>query len=346
MWRCQRRLTCAHGWSPIQIMKAVEAETIALRAIESARGGRAFEDHRIEYKSKMIELDRFARRLAAHANAARGSPIVWLLGFDEATGLCWPGPTQDINDWWPRVQACFEGAVAPDLVTSIARLSQEQPVTVLAFGTERAPYVVKRGTSGDEFDVPFRDGPRTRSAKRHELLAILAPAASTPNVEPLGASVSQYDETLNASFEMYIVPRGWNPLSGVPLPAIALHRCAMTVESNEGSIAFTSNVRFEAPGMPGTAFRSDTPMSANGTLLVSAPVRVRLKGAGAVGKIGSVARLRAVLGMSDASVPPVVVELSLNEMRPEQHGPSFRQAWAGGETSIPIATPMHVQQLG
>ena len=55
-------------------------------------------------------------------------------------------------------------------------------MVALYMTTERVPYVVKRQEQQGPFEreVPWRDGNRTRSAHRDELLRILVPAVTPP----------------------------------------------------------------------------------------------------------------------------------------------------------------------
>jgi hypothetical protein len=45
------------------------------------------EDDLIEFKRTWIKPHKAARRIAAHANAARGQDILWLIGVDPAGDL-------------------------------------------------------------------------------------------------------------------------------------------------------------------------------------------------------------------------------------------------------------------
>ena len=50
---------------------------------------------------------RLARRLAAHANAARHAPVLWLIGVDERAGVV-GADSEELADWWPRIEAQFD----------------------------------------------------------------------------------------------------------------------------------------------------------------------------------------------------------------------------------------------
>ncbi len=80
--------------------------------------------------------------------------------------------------------------VAPELVRHLnVHLSNGEVVAALLFSTDRAPYVVKNGGGSPELEVPIREGTRTRSARRDELLRMLVPAVSVPPALLLEASL-------------------------------------------------------------------------------------------------------------------------------------------------------------
>lgn len=57
---------------------------------------------------------------------------------------------------------------------------------ILTFGGEHFPYVVKSGQAS-EYEVPWRQGTGTRSARRRDLLNLLVPLVETPKVRFLRA---------------------------------------------------------------------------------------------------------------------------------------------------------------
>jgi hypothetical protein len=148
--------------------------------------GELTEDSFVEFKQELpADHRRAARRIAGLANSARGVEVLWLIGVaDDGTvvGTCDP----ELSSWWPQIQRCFD-EVAPDLA-SIAVARPEGRVLGLFFNTERAPYVLKTAAN-PELEIPWRDGTRTRSARRHELLRILAPTIAMPQIEVLAASL-------------------------------------------------------------------------------------------------------------------------------------------------------------
>lgn len=81
--------------------------------------------------------------------------------------------------------------VAPDLVQHLTvHVGDHETVVALLFDTSRTPYVIRTGRDGAELEVPIRDGTRTRSARRHEILRMLTPALHLPAASIINASIS------------------------------------------------------------------------------------------------------------------------------------------------------------
>lgn len=64
-------------------MRPVEIESWALSVIQQVESRQPNEDARVEMKTNWIEHFKAARQIAGHANAARGDPILWLIGVDQ-----------------------------------------------------------------------------------------------------------------------------------------------------------------------------------------------------------------------------------------------------------------------
>jgi hypothetical protein len=79
--------------------------------------------------------------------------------------------------------ACFDEGITPGLTPLVVPVGPGQSVVALSMTTERAPYVVNRQAEQGPFEreVPWRDGNRTRSAHRDELLRLLAVAVPPPD---------------------------------------------------------------------------------------------------------------------------------------------------------------------
>jgi hypothetical protein len=150
-------------------MRDVQIEAWAVRKVAAIQAGGRPEDALVECKALWLDPGKAARQLGGHANAARGEPILWLIGVDEKRG---PVPIENESageNWWPQVVKSFEG-VPPELGRDLLVFAGEQPFHALLIETNRAPYVLRR--PGD-CDVPWRDGTHTRSARREELLRML-----------------------------------------------------------------------------------------------------------------------------------------------------------------------------
>lgn len=153
-----------------------------LGAVDAVHKGGQSEDDRIEFKREWPQPEK-ARQLAAAANQAHGDHIIYVIGVDESDGSIRPVDAADAATWWAQMESRFD-EIAPDLALHInVHVSTGEQVVALLFRTDRAPYVVKVHNGGAvEREVPIRSGTRTRSAKRHELIRLLYPAASVPQL--------------------------------------------------------------------------------------------------------------------------------------------------------------------
>lgn len=173
-------------------MRSPEIEAWALNVIERVKNKQPIEDSRVELKSDWPhDASKTARRIAAHANAARGEPILWLIGVGEesVTGVA----QIEIAEWYGAIKSWFDG-VAPDL-TDLNLAIASKAVAALLFQTSRAPFVVRNPAFGKpeggpvEFEVPWREHTAVRTAGRNELLRLLLPVGKLPLVELLGAKL-------------------------------------------------------------------------------------------------------------------------------------------------------------
>ncbi|HLX69846.1 MAG TPA: hypothetical protein VKV04_09495, partial [Verrucomicrobiae bacterium] len=121
-------------------MKPNEIEAWALRVLEKVENHSPIEDSLVELKADWLDAPKAARRIAGHANAARGESILWLIGVDEEKGVVGAN-RQELSSWFSTVQSHFDG-ITPDLQT-INVAYKEKTVAALCFNTSRAPFVVK-----------------------------------------------------------------------------------------------------------------------------------------------------------------------------------------------------------
>jgi hypothetical protein len=166
-------------------------EVLVLAAVDRVMKGRKTEDSLVECKREWPEVSK-ARQLAGHANSARGEEIVWIIGIDEKTGELTNPEMPDLAERWSQMSSRFDDQVAPEMQSLNIQVNENSSVTALTFITDRAPYVVKTGSDEGraEREVPVRDGTRTRSARRHELLRLLRPAAVPTPASILSASLT------------------------------------------------------------------------------------------------------------------------------------------------------------
>lgn len=157
-------------------MKAQEIELWARDIVSAVLANKPVEDSRVELKSAWLDPDKAAHRLAAHANAARGVSILWLMGVDEKNHKLTSVDPVELESWFKSVQKHYDG-FAPRLLVDVNVRIDSDIVVALYFETEReAPYVVTNSKGGyPEFIVPWREGTRLRAARRDDLLRLLVP---------------------------------------------------------------------------------------------------------------------------------------------------------------------------
>ena len=152
-------------------MKPHEIENWVLSIIDSVKSGKPVEDSRVELKSEWITPEKAARQIAGHANAARGSQILWIIGVDEKKGeVVGVSSDEEFSSWCKSVESRFEN-IYPSYIHLNITTVEDKVVVAMLFDTDRAPYVVKNpafGKSKDsvELEVAWREGTSTRSANR------------------------------------------------------------------------------------------------------------------------------------------------------------------------------------
>lgn len=160
-----------------------------LETVDAVIDAKKVEDAAVEVKSVWPDPYEAARRIGGHANAALGSPILWIIGLDEASGVVGVEPTELAN-WWAQVQSQFD-ADSPAMTELNVRLDSGETVVALGFDTGDPPYVVKNPLHGSvaghviDREVPWRSGTRTRTATRNELFRLLfGSLAAAPKIDP------------------------------------------------------------------------------------------------------------------------------------------------------------------
>ncbi|BAZ30430.1 hypothetical protein NIES4074_28900 [Cylindrospermum sp. NIES-4074] len=225
-------------------MKLYELENWVLKIIDQVEAGQPNEDSRVELKSEWIDAKKAARLIAGHANAARGESILWLIGVDEKKGVMGAG-NMELANWYPQVESQFDG-LAPQLI-DLNVVVRDKTIVALLFETDHAPYVVKNPDGGQiTHEVPWREGRRTRSAKRSDLIRLLSPIQKVPSFEVLSGTLVVYrdmpsgaPQPINVTWqgdekgvnrlwilrlEIYVEPKNGNKL------IIPFHRCSTSLE--------------------------------------------------------------------------------------------------------------------
>lgn len=195
-------------------MNKQEIEALVLSVVDRVlNNGQKVEDSLIECKREWPDRSK-ARQLAGHANSARGEEIVWIIGIDETGRKLTSPESPDLADWWSGMSSRFDDHVVPEMRDLIVQVTPKEFVTALVFSTDRAPYVIKVASSTGpiEREVPIRDGTRTRSSYRHELLRLLRPAAVPPPasliyVHLTGRARSQKSVSFTLRAHLYIDQR-------------------------------------------------------------------------------------------------------------------------------------------
>lgn len=167
-------------------MNSRQIESWALRVIDCVKKGQPNEDFLVELKRDWIDQEKAARRIAGHANAARGENILWLIGVDENQGVIGVNIT-DLASWYSTVESCFN-ELAPRMIPLNIPVDGKT-VVALFFETDRAPFVVKnpvygsKGAGAVELEVPWRENTSIRSARCSDLIRLLAPLERLPEIE-------------------------------------------------------------------------------------------------------------------------------------------------------------------
>jgi hypothetical protein len=170
-------------------VNAQQLEARVLAIVDAVRDRQRIEDDLVECKRIWPDPAKAPRQLAAAANRAAGEAIIWIIGLDEDSGELRPRTDVDPADWWAQVSSRFD-QVAPDLLHHLTvHVGPAETVVALAFGTDRTPYMIKTSGGSPEREVPIRDGTRTRSAYRLELLRMLTQATTVPPAELLQADL-------------------------------------------------------------------------------------------------------------------------------------------------------------
>jgi len=173
-------------------VRPIDIELWINRVAERVARGSPLEDSRVELKRDWPQdHNKAARQIAGLCNAMAGDDVLWIVGIDEKVGVV-GAQHSDLATWWPTVASEFDGTYPrpQDLIVNL----RTADVIALVFETDRAPYVVRNAMHGKPnggpvaWEVPWREGASTRTARRADLLRILIPTQSLPTVEVVRAS--------------------------------------------------------------------------------------------------------------------------------------------------------------
>jgi hypothetical protein len=126
-------------------------------------------------------------------------------------------------------------------------------VVALCFDTSRFPHVVKNPDHGTlqgipELEVPWREGTRTRSATRNELILMLSPVVKIPKVEILDGDIrfvmmatDPVSHELRFNLKVYVVPLNATPLT------FPFHKCTAILGANGQTISDKFTLTMDTP---------------------------------------------------------------------------------------------------
>ncbi len=245
-------------------MRSNDIENWTLNIIERVLSKQPVEDSRVELKSEWpSDPYKAARQLAGHANAARGEPILWLIGIDEKKAEITGADYNEISNWKQSIESCFSELV-PNL-TNINIPYDSKTVVALLWETDRRPYLVKNPQGGQiGLEVPWREAGSTRTATRTQLLKLLYPLSKIPSFEIIkGYLKISTGERSNSgqilcngglSLDVYIIPGSTERV------VIPYHKCeakfkflSSELVINLGNILFHSSYGY-MPSVLGTKY--------------------------------------------------------------------------------------------
>ncbi len=160
-------------------MKPNQIEARVLRILDQVADAVSLEDQYVELKREIpTDLHKFARQIAALCNSSRGQDVLVLLGVDENNGAVGCEPP-DFQEWWAQVARHFCDCT-PEMYHCVVQ-SGNSVVVAIHLKSDRAPYLVRTLDGGRvESEIPWREGTRTRTARRHEILRILDDSVMRP----------------------------------------------------------------------------------------------------------------------------------------------------------------------
>ncbi len=200
-------------------MTPFQLEARTLQIVERVLANHPVEDATVELKSEWPK-DRYeaARQLAGHANAARGEPVLWIIGIHDRSGTVFGADAQEMSNWYSQVKSHHDTGMAPDMVMHLNVPYGQKTLVAMLFDTQRYPYVVKNPEFGKQkgslisYELPWREATSVRSARREDLLRMMMPLELLPECEVLSADFGEWSSKLSEhpvrlTMEMYLTPR-------------------------------------------------------------------------------------------------------------------------------------------
>ncbi|WP_438044078.1 hypothetical protein [Sorangium sp. So ce128] len=302
-----------------------QLEVRVLGIIDRVKRGEPVEDSYVELKRQWPEATKekryeFTRQIAAHANAARGAQILWVIGVHERTPTIPGAGIEELAVFLDIFKSHFDG-LAPSLLESIVVPTVDAPVVALLFDTSRAPYVLT-GTDirRPDKEVPWREGTSARTATREHLVRLLAPMSVRPRCDIINVTIGEGsahgDKFISCMVHVYVsVPGGGQAI-------FPLHMCSMTL----GIPGRTDTVDFKVDRLLPT-MHAET-RKASVTVVESATETI-VSGAGlmlahgvrtsALGKlVKSELHITTTLHALDVD-SPIVLRVELSPAEPEAH---------------------------
>ncbi len=231
-------------------MKALSVlEAWAQEVVEKVAKKSLVEDDFIEFKRTWIKPHKAARRIAAHANAARGQDILWLIGVDpDEPDPFFELPESKPEEWFAQVKAFFVDGHSPGVRFFHVGWG-DKVLYAIVFDTSEFPYLIslKRYNQEEqkpegvaESELPWREGTSTRSAKRTEILSLLHKLPPLPTFEVLLARCScpepkiGVQPTCRLDLKFYVMPPTGQQ------PVVPRHRISCVLERPNGELSHYS----------------------------------------------------------------------------------------------------------
>jgi hypothetical protein len=321
-------------------------EARVLKVIDQQKRKQPCEDSCIEMKADWPEPIKAARQIAGHANAARGENILWIIGVDESNGIVGADNTELAN-WLPQVKSYFDG-LFPDVIDLNVPVD-DKTIVALLFSSDRAPFVVKNSAYGKpasgsvELEVPWREGRRTRSARREDLIRLLVPISRQPSIEVISSTVTitELHPIPDPSYcnwhilvRLYIAPFDHDRV------VIPFHHCDIVITVGEDKISVCEKIRLSPSGryyfgsgkIDGevdsftiASTESEVIADGPGRLNVSAYVKAARPNSIAASDIALTLRMRPV-----GAEKPLTIETHLNRVKPSDNE-KFVAKWEYGK---------------